>query len=153
MVVAPHPHPRHQALVLELGAQLRSQVSADRVVLTDTEVVIDGRGPATVRAPDLLVAGRTALDGRPRLRPGEVLVAVEILSPGTRRTDRVAKLAEYAEAGIPHYVIVDPEGPITEFVLEGHGGDACRLVATRDRAGTLTFGATLSLPGEAGGPE
>jgi len=119
VVVAPRPLPRHQEVVLELGGQLRTQVSADHVVLTDTEVVIDASGPATVRAPDLLVASRTALDGRPRLRPDEVLVAIEILSPGTRRTDRVAKLAEHAAVGIPYYVTVDPEGPIAELALVG----------------------------------
>lgn len=149
LVVAPRPRPRHQALVLEVGAQLRGQVRADRVVLTDTEIVVDPGeegGPATVRAPDLLVASRTALDGRPRLRPDEVLATIEILSPGSRRTDRVAKLAEYAEVGIPHYVIVDPDGPITEFVLDG---EAYRLVATHERVAALLFGPTLSVPGPA----
>lgn len=147
VVVAPRPLPRDQDVVLELGGQLRTQVSADHVVLTDTEVVVDASGPATVRAPDLLVASRTALDGRPRLRPDEVLVAIEILSPGTRRTDRVAKLAEYAEVGIPYYVIVDPEGPIAEFALDG---EAYRLIATHDRTATLAFGPTLVLPTPAG---
>lgn len=150
LVVAPRPLPRHQDVVLELAGQLRGQVRTDDVVLSDTEIVVDAGGedgPATVRAPDLLVASRTALDGRPRLRPDEVLMAVEVLSPGSRRTDRVAKLAEYAEVGIPHYVIVDPDGPITEFVLDG---GAYRLVATHDRTAALTVGVTVSLPASPG---
>jgi Uma2 family endonuclease len=146
MVTSPRPVPRHQDLLAELGRQLREQVTEGTVALPEVELLIDaarGRGPATVRVPDLVVASRTALDGRARLRPDEVLAAIEILSPGSRRTDRVAKLAEYAEVGIPHYVIVDPDGPITEFVL---GGDAYRLVATHDRTAALSFGSTLSLP-------
>lgn len=46
---------------------------------------------------------------------------VEVLSPGTRRIDRVLKLAEYAEAGIAHYLLVEPGPPVTmtEFRLTG----------------------------------
>ena len=43
----------------------------------------------------------------------DILVAVEIVSPGTGRTDRVTKPAEYAEAGIPHYWLVELDEPIT----------------------------------------
>ncbi|MBF5001272.1 Uma2 family endonuclease [Nocardia sp. BSTN01] len=43
----------------------------------------------------------------PRAIGDDVSITVEILSPGTRRTDRVAKFAEYAEAGIEHYWLVD----------------------------------------------
>lgn len=37
------------------------------------------------------------------LMPEDVLLAVEIVSPGPRRTDRFAKPGEYAAAGIPAY--------------------------------------------------
>lgn len=37
----------------------------------------------------------------------DVLLAVEIISPRSRRTDRITKFAEYADAGIPHYWIID----------------------------------------------
>lgn len=126
--------------------QLRAG-AAGHVVLPEVEIVIDdgGRdgGPATVREPDLVVAYPSALDGRPRLRPDDALAVIEILSPGTGRIDRVAKLAEYAEVGIAHYVIVDPDGPITEFALDG---EVYREIATHDRTAALTFGPTLTLP-------
>ncbi|OLT02996.1 hypothetical protein BJF90_27145 [Pseudonocardia sp. CNS-004] len=38
-------------------------------------------------------------------------LAVEILSTGTRRVDRVLKFSEYAEGGIPRYWIVDLDAP------------------------------------------
>jgi Uma2 family endonuclease len=37
----------------------------------------------------------------------DLVLAVEILSPGSRRMDHVMKRAEYADAGIPHYWILD----------------------------------------------
>ena len=41
----------------------------------------------------------------------DVLLAVEILSDGTRKVDRILKFAEYAEAGIGRYWIVDLDEP------------------------------------------
>lgn len=41
-----------------------------------------------------------------------MLVAVEIVSPGSGRVDRVTKFAEYADAGIEHYWIVDIDEPV-----------------------------------------
>ncbi|WUI08003.1 Uma2 family endonuclease [Micromonospora sp. NBC_00421] len=38
-----------------------------------------------------------------RLRSSDVVLAVEIVTPGTRRVDRFAKPGEYAAAGIPFY--------------------------------------------------
>lgn len=41
------------------------------------------------------------------LRATEVVLAVEIISPGARRMDTVIKRGEYADAGIPYYWIID----------------------------------------------
>jgi Uma2 family endonuclease len=38
-----------------------------------------------------------------------VLLVVEVVLPGSRTNDRVTKRATYAEAGIPHYWLVDLE--------------------------------------------
>ena len=43
----------------------------------------------------------------------------EVVSPSSWRTDHVAKRAEYADAGVPHYWMVDLDDPITVT--------ACRL--------------------------
>lgn len=47
------------------------------------------------------------------------MLAVEVLSDGTRRIDRVLKFSEYAEAGIPHYWIIDldPSTTLTAYLL------------------------------------
>jgi len=65
------------------------------------------RGRDTVRMPDLLVRRRV-----PGVRPEQgdrsgVALVVEVISPGSVRTDRVTKRREYAAAGIPNYLIVD----------------------------------------------
>jgi Uma2 family endonuclease len=42
-----------------------------------------------------------------------VLLAVEVLSEGSVRNDRVMKMVEYAEVGIRQYWIVDLEPPVS----------------------------------------
>jgi Uma2 family endonuclease len=51
-------------------------------------------------------------------RASDVLVAIEVVSPGSRRLDRRVKVDEYADAGIPHYWVVDLDEPIS--LLAGH---------------------------------
>jgi Uma2 family endonuclease len=89
-------------------------------VTLDAEVVVKTRPRPTVRAPDVLVADREAAATLPRFTPDQVRLAVEILSPGTRTTDRVAKLHEYAAAGIGEYWILDPDtATLSTFTLAG----------------------------------
>ncbi|TWF77928.1 putative restriction endonuclease [Pseudonocardia hierapolitana] len=47
------------------------------------------------------------------LTVAEYLVIVEVLSPGSKRTDHVLKRSEYADAGIPHYWIIDIDPPVS----------------------------------------
>ncbi|WP_306360535.1 Uma2 family endonuclease [Nocardia sp. CC227C] len=56
-----------------------------------------------------------------RWTPPDVFLVVEILSDGSRRTDRVTTFAEYAEVGIPHYWLIDLDEPVslTAFQLIG----------------------------------
>jgi Uma2 family endonuclease len=73
--------------------------------------------PGTVRRPDLIVARRDAAirvdeDGEV-YHASDVVLAVEVVSPGSRRLDRRVKRDEYAEAGIPHYWIVDLDAPVS----------------------------------------
>lgn len=51
-------------------------------------------------------------------------MAIEIISPGSRRMDTVTKHAEYADAAIPYYWLVDLDPPvsITAFHLAGPFG-------------------------------
>jgi Uma2 family endonuclease len=46
-----------------------------------------------------------------------VTLVVEVVSPGTRKRDRLEKPAEYAAAGIPHYWRVE-QGPLHVFAYD-----------------------------------
>ena len=43
----------------------------------------------------------------PLVDPVEVLLAVEVVSPGSMSTDQILKVQEYASVGIPAYLIID----------------------------------------------
>ena len=57
----------------------------------------------TSRQPDALLYRAGVPSDQSMLRSEDVVLAVEIVSPGTRRIDRFAKPGEYAAAGIPFY--------------------------------------------------
>ncbi len=70
------------------------------------------RGPAGGSQAES-VTPKGAAANPSRLEAVDVLVAVEIISPGTGTTDRVTKMYEYADARIPHYWLVDLDTPVT----------------------------------------
>jgi Uma2 family endonuclease len=114
LLVAPRPAPMHQRAPVRMTTELDRQLPDDLTALADVEVLIDGGFPPTVRAPDVVVVPTAHAEQNPtRLLAADVLLAVEIISPGTGRTDRVTKPAEYAEAGIKHYWLVDLDPPIS----------------------------------------
>jgi Uma2 family endonuclease len=120
LLVVPRPAPLHQRAMVRLTSELDRQLPDHLTALADVEVVVNTGYPATVRAPDVVVVQTsTAQENPARLVTADVLVAVEIVSPGTGRTDRVTKLTEYADAGIPHYWLVelDPHTTLTAYFL------------------------------------
>lgn len=114
LLMSPGPTPGHSIASFKLAAQLDGQLPAELRVIQDIDVDLELTSPAQPgfsRRPDLVVVHRDAVERVGReggmLRASEVVVIVEIVSPGSRRTDRVAKRSEYADAGIAHYWIVD----------------------------------------------
>lgn len=55
------------------------------------------------------------------LLASEVVLAVEIVSPDSERTDTVVKPREYADAGIPHCWVVAPPVSLRTWRLAGSG--------------------------------
>lgn len=125
MIMIPPPLPRHSwagyQLAVAVNAVAPEGYRAVPEVGVDLELAPLDQ-PATVRVPDLVVARTEAFkrvdEGGGLLRARDVLLAVEILSPGSQRTDRVVKRDEYADADIPHYWIVDLDPPVS--VLTHH---------------------------------
>ncbi|MGH3811800.1 MAG: Uma2 family endonuclease [Pseudonocardiaceae bacterium] len=114
LLAVPRPAPLHQRAMWRLCSQIEDQLPVELTVLPDVEVLIEAGEPPTVRAPDIVVTHESHVVGNPpRLKATEVLIAIEIISPGTGTTDRVTKRYEYADAGIPHYWLVDLDKPVT----------------------------------------
>lgn len=112
LVVSPQP-PRHQLAVWRLAAQLEPALPRSVAALARIELMIDEVAPPTVRVPDVLVVGGAAGAAHAcRVQPSDVLAAIEIVSPGSRRTDRVMKFVEYADSGIAEYWLLEIDGPV-----------------------------------------
>jgi Uma2 family endonuclease len=154
LLMSPSPTPNHNfasgRLLLQLHPQLPGQIDVIQDVDIDLELDLP-EGPGNSRRPDLVLTHR---DARLRvskegglLRASEVLVAIEIVSPGSRRTDRVIKRGEYADAGIPHYWIVDLEPPVSliECHLAGEFGYADSGEVTGQFTTTEPIGLRLDL--------
>src|SRR6266516_3029067 len=149
LVVTPAPTPGHQTVSKRLSRELDASLELKGwETVAEVDVVLVESFPPLVRQPDLVVVSQSLLQSRPkRLMAADVLVAVEVVSPGSKRTDRITKVVDYAEAGIPHYWIVDIEEPVT---LEAYAlvGDAYEKVA--DFTGTAQLAepapVTVDLP-------
>jgi Uma2 family endonuclease len=139
LLMSPSPVPDHNNAMFELGSQLKPQLPAHLEVQVELDIdleLVPPGSPGFSRRPDLIVIDRAA---RPRvrehgglLRASDVMVVVEIVSPGSRRTDHVDKRRDYADAGIPNYWIVDIDDPIalTACHLTEEFGYQDHLVAT-----------------------
>ncbi|MDL5158693.1 Uma2 family endonuclease [Actinomycetospora termitidis] len=117
LVVSPRAQFQHGHAVVRVASALHHQLPPHLATLIEVEIVVEGDPFPTVRVPDVVVVPADIVDRRARCDADEVRVAVEVLSPGSRRTDRIMKAAEYGSAGIAHYVLVDPEGATLVLAL------------------------------------
>ena len=109
--IVANPRSWHQKAMTNLTTRLEAQLPSSLVALPAVDVLL-ADPPPTVRAPDVVVTPTAVYETNPaRLAATDALLVVEILSDGTRKVDRVLKFAEYAEAGIPQYWIVDLDAP------------------------------------------
>lgn len=119
----PSPWRAHQEAAGNLYMILRAHVREQdlgEVFIAPFDVILDRR---TVVVPDLVFVARAragivterAVDGPPDL-------IVEIVSPGSVRRDRVAKLNAYAKYGVRRYWVVDPAARTLEAFELGEGG-------------------------------
>lgn len=116
LVVSPAPVPLHQRAVGNLHLALRAACPDElEVFLAPFDVVL---ASDTVLEPDLLVARRA--DVGPKNLPGAPVLAIEVLSPSTRRFDLMLKRSRLESAGCPHYWVVDPDEPsVLAWTLRG----------------------------------
>lgn len=116
LIVSPSPTFRHQKVGSRLESALDETCPEEWAVTQGVEVRINRRRSFTM---DVLVVTAEAADRDPaRFQPHEVLLAIEIVSPGSVTMDRVAKPALYAQAGIPFFWRVERDAGIVVHTYE-----------------------------------
>ncbi|NUR97660.1 MAG: Uma2 family endonuclease [Kribbellaceae bacterium] len=107
LVVTPGPKFAHQDIAASVLVKLRLACPPELCALAAPfDVVLSAD---TVVQPDVLVARRD--DFAEGDLPGPPLLAVEVLSPSTRRIDVMLKFSRYEAAGCQSYWVVDPDTP------------------------------------------
>jgi Uma2 family endonuclease len=107
LLVTPAPSPLHQMVSFRLQRQLVDHFEPrglGHVLAAPIDVILSAHDilqPDLVVAPDGQISKR-GIEGSPTL-------AVEILSPSTRRRDRTRKSRRYAALGVAHFWLVDPD--------------------------------------------
>ncbi|HLS24698.1 MAG TPA: Uma2 family endonuclease [Beutenbergiaceae bacterium] len=107
LLVTPAPIPVHQRAIGNLYLLLRAACPAGLEVFLSP---LDWRpDPRTSLQPDLVVVRNE--DVGAKNVTGPLVLAVEVLSPSTRRKDLLLKRSKYEEAGVASYWVIDPEEP------------------------------------------
>jgi Uma2 family endonuclease len=134
LVVSSSPSVPHQRAVGALHLRLHAaRPEGFEVFVAPLDVVL---AEDTLVVPDLIVT-RTIAAGVLRL-PEPPLLAVEVISPGSRGFDLVLKRERLERAGIPSYWVLDPLNPH----LIGWDFRDGRYVEVADVRGDETFTAT-----------
>lgn len=131
------PTEDHQGAVSILGVELRSHARAyaqasgqpvDALYGYDLRLRTD---PLHHRRPDVIVYGQCP--GRSLPTPSDTLLVVEVVSPSSRVIDTIHKSAEYAEAGVPNYWIVETDNGAISTVTWHALSKTCRRYELRAR--------------------
>lgn len=141
LLVTPAPKPLHQAAVGEVFVNLRgASVEPYRVYVSPVDWRPDQR---TSLQPDVLVVPREQVGGQYIVGP--LALAVEVLSPSTRRKDQLLKFSKYAEASVTSYWIVDPDEPsLTAYdLVDGTYHEVNRAVSDNSVTISKPFPMTL----------
>lgn len=116
LLMSPSPRPVHQRAVARLLVVLGEKCPRELEVLpapVDVALADD-----TVLIPDVVVGLRERFGERGLV--GAPTLAVEVISRSSRLIDTQLKPARLAEAGCPHYWVVDPNVPrVRVFRLVG----------------------------------
>lgn len=119
IALSPSPTPEHSYAATRLIILLGNYIDARQLgeLYGDVDTILSR---FTVRRPDILYfsKARTHLIGKKAMH-GPPDLAVEVISPSSVEVDRVDKFAQYREAGVANYWIVDSEARTIEvFRLE-----------------------------------
>jgi Uma2 family endonuclease len=105
IAVSPTPNRPHQGIAYYLMTSLEPVAwAAGLSSFLDSDVRLH---PGTIVAPDIVI-------GKLNWKPGvadaaDVILVAEVTSPSNQSVDRGSKNAQYASAGIPWYLLVEPD--------------------------------------------
>jgi Uma2 family endonuclease len=117
LLVTPSPRTAHQLVVLEFAVALHQYCGRNPVGVALTSPADLGLKPDSVTQPDVFVVpADTDIAGEQVEWPdvNSLLLAVEVLSPSSIRTDRVTKRDFYLSAGVAEYWVVDIDARFVE---------------------------------------
>jgi Uma2 family endonuclease len=133
--IMPPPGYAHAIIATRLMAWLLAAgVPAERVAQA-VGLRIPGPNGVGGRIPDLVVWSKTQADAV-WLPVDDVLLVIEIVSPGSEGVDTVTKRKEYAAAGIPQYWMIDQDSAQT-VTMHRLDGDKYTVQATMPLAWVL----------------
>ncbi len=118
LLVTPAPGWLHQMAIQELTAILRAYREREPIGIVVNSPSDLELKPGTITQPDVFVVPNALLPvteehvGWDRVKA--LLLAVEVISPSSVRTDRVEKREFYLDAGVPHYWVMDLDARIVE---------------------------------------
>jgi Uma2 family endonuclease len=105
LVVSPAPTPRHQTAARRLANLLEVASGAGLEVYEAINVRLK---PGRVPIPDLVLTSPVDPDTLV-VDATDIALICEITSPSNASHDRVLRMHQYAEAGIPWYLLIDPD--------------------------------------------
>jgi Uma2 family endonuclease len=125
MIVVPSPTLGHQDIGYLLWQWFRMNAPPHLRPSGATGVLV---GLKDALEPDvLLLNAETVVLDRHYSTADQVVIAVEVVSPGTKKRDRLEKPAEYAAAGVPFYWRIE-QNPVHVFAYELGADGAYTLV-------------------------
>jgi Uma2 family endonuclease len=114
LLVTPAPRPLHQLLQHRLHLALGKYLEGQQVGLILASPADISWGPDSLVQPDLFVVQLDEARTLDWARMRTLLLAIEILSPSSVRSDRFTKRRLYQEAGVPLYWVVDADLQMVE---------------------------------------
>jgi len=119
LIMPPHPTETHQRIVGLLYRLMHAFVEKRNLGTVRFAPLPVRLWPGKIREPDILFVSHAHADRIGEQAYGPPDLVVEVISSGTRRTDRGEKFLEYARAGVSEYWLVDPEAQTIEvFIIE-----------------------------------
>ncbi|XID90697.1 Uma2 family endonuclease [Paenibacillaceae bacterium WGS1546] len=120
-LMSPSPTASHQSITLDIGFELKQSCKSDYLIyIAPLDVILSN---TNIVQPDALMIHRSRKHiVTPRGIEGPPDLAVEVLSPSSRKRDRLKKMAVYEKYGVAEYWIVDPESrTLEQFHLNERG--------------------------------